>query len=40
LAGGFFLVLILLLGQRVWSSIKNGGSKWWPGLEWVLEIGY
>ena len=27
LAGGFFLVLMLLLGQRVWTSIKTGGAK-------------
>jgi hypothetical protein len=27
LAGGFFLVLILLLGQRVWTGIKSGGAK-------------
>ena len=27
LAGGFFLVLMLLLGQRLWMSIKSGGAK-------------
>ena len=27
LAGGFFLVLMLLLGQRVWTGIKSGGAK-------------
>jgi hypothetical protein len=27
LAGGFFLVLLLLLGQRLWTSIKSGGAK-------------
>lgn len=26
-AGGFFLVLLLLLGQRVWTSAKSGGAK-------------
>jgi hypothetical protein len=27
LAGGFFLALILLLCQRMWSSVKNGVAK-------------
>ena len=27
LAGGFFLVLLLLLGQRVWTSAKSGAAK-------------
>lgn len=27
LAGGIFLVLLLLLGQRMWSSAKSGGAK-------------
>ena len=27
LAGAFFLMLLVLLGQRVWLSIKNGGAK-------------
>ena len=27
LAGAFFLMLLVLLGQRVWASIKNGGAK-------------
>ena len=27
LAGGFFLVLMLLLSQRVWTGIKSGGAK-------------
>jgi hypothetical protein len=27
LAGVFFLMLLVLLGQRVWASIKNGGAK-------------
>jgi len=27
LAGGFFLVLILLLGQRIWSRVKIGDAK-------------
>ena len=40
LAGGFFLVLMLLLGQRVWVSIISGGAKWWSGCEWVPEIGH
>jgi hypothetical protein len=40
LAGGFFLVLLLLLGQRVWTSIKSGGAKWRPVCKLVLEIGH
>ncbi|MDH6504845.1 hypothetical protein [Polynucleobacter sphagniphilus] len=27
LVGGFFLVLLLHLGQRMWSSVKSGGAK-------------
>jgi len=27
LAAAFFLMLLVLLGQRVWASIKNGGAK-------------
>ena len=27
LVGGFFLVLLLLLGKRMWSSVKSGGAK-------------
>jgi hypothetical protein len=27
LAGAFFLMLLVLLGQRVWVNIKSGGSK-------------
>ena len=27
LAGAFFLMLLVLLGQRVWTSIKSGGAK-------------
>jgi len=27
LAGAFFLMLLVLLGQRVWVSIKSGGAK-------------
>jgi hypothetical protein len=27
LAGAFFLMLLVLLGQRVWGSIKKGGAK-------------
>ena len=40
LAGGFFLVLLLLLGQRVWSSAKSGGAKWRPVCKLVPEIGH
>jgi len=28
LAGAFFLMLLVLLGQRVWLNIKSGGTKW------------
>jgi hypothetical protein len=27
LAGAFFLMLLVLLGQKVWSNVKNGGAK-------------
>ena len=27
LAGTFFLMLLVLLGQKVWSNVKNGGAK-------------
>jgi len=27
LAGAFFLMLLVLLGQRVWASVKSGGAK-------------
>ena len=40
LAGGFFLVLLLLLGQRVWTSAKSGAAKWWLGCNWMYEIGH
>lgn len=30
LAGAFFLMLLVLLGQRVWLNVKSGGAKWWP----------
>jgi hypothetical protein len=29
LAAAFFLMLLVLLGQRVWTTIKSGGAKWW-----------
>jgi hypothetical protein len=38
LAGAFFLMLLVLLGQRVWRNIKSGGVKW--GLLVKREIGY
>ena len=28
LAAAFFLMLLALLGQRVWTNIKNGSAKW------------
>jgi len=28
LVGAFFLMLLVLLGQRVWASVKGGGAKW------------
>jgi hypothetical protein len=34
------LMLLLLLGQRVWSSVKSGGAKWWLWCNWMHEIGY
>ena len=40
LAGGFFLVLLLLLGQRVWTSAKSGGAKWRPVCKLVPGIGH
>ena len=29
LAAAFFLMLFVLLGQRVWQTVKSGGAKWW-----------
>jgi hypothetical protein len=31
LAAAFFLMLLVLLGQRVWQSSKVSGVKWWSG---------
>jgi VIT1/CCC1 family predicted Fe2+/Mn2+ transporter len=27
LAGAFFLMLLVLLGQKVWQTVKSGGAK-------------
>jgi hypothetical protein len=32
LAGAFFFMLLVLLGQRVWVSIKSGSVKSWAKL--------